>query len=287
MATPDEIREAQRATWTKLSASWDKWDRIIVDQLAPLGDAIIGSLAIAPDQRHLDVACGTGEPGLSIAQRAPAGRVVLTDLVPQMLEVASRRAREAGLRNVETVACSADQLPFDDEAFDSVSVRLGYMFFPDVARATAQFARVLRPGGRICSAVWIAPEENAWTSIIMEAIAAEVPMPTPQPTAPNMFRCAAPGYVSALYRDAGLIDIAEWEVSTELVASSAAEYWQVVTEHVAPAAAALAPLDDAARERIRATAIANVAVYERRGAIRAPGRARCIAGTKPARAAAS
>jgi len=45
--------------------------------------------------------------------------------------------------------CSADDLPFDDQAFDSVSVRFGYMFLPDLAKATTEFARVLRPGGRV------------------------------------------------------------------------------------------------------------------------------------------
>jgi SAM-dependent methyltransferase len=49
------------------------------------------------------------------------------------------------------------------------------MFFPDVARATAEFARVLRPGGRLCSSVWAGPGENPWTTIAMAAIAVGEP----------------------------------------------------------------------------------------------------------------
>src|SRR6476620_5550949 len=158
MPSADEIREGQRAAWARLSASWDKWDPIIMDQLGPVGEAMIERLDVAADQQHLDIASGTGEPGLSVARLAPRGRVVLTDLVPEMMEIAARRATAQGITNVETNVCSADDLPFDDATFDSVSVRFGYMFFPDMTKATAEFARVLRPGGRLCSSVWIEPD---------------------------------------------------------------------------------------------------------------------------------
>jgi SAM-dependent methyltransferase len=88
---------------------------------------------------------------LSIARLSPKGRVVLTDLVVEMLDIAARRARAQGVANIETKVCRADDLPFNDATFDSVSVRFGYMFFPDVAKATAEFAGVLKPGGRFCS----------------------------------------------------------------------------------------------------------------------------------------
>jgi ubiquinone/menaquinone biosynthesis C-methylase UbiE len=174
MQSADEIRDAQRATWAGLSGGWEEWDSLIMDQLAPVSAAMIERLDVADDQQHLDIAAGTGEPGLSIARLSPKGRVVLTDLVPEMLEVAARRAGAQGVTNIETKVCSADDLPFDDASFDGVSVRFGYMFFPDPARATAEFARVLESGGRLCSSVWVEPERNPWTTILMDAIASEV-----------------------------------------------------------------------------------------------------------------
>src|SRR6187397_2944413 len=160
MPSADDIRESQRVAWARLSTSWEQWDSIIMDQLGPVGAAMIERLGIADDQQHLDIASGTGEPGLSIAELAPDGRVVLTDLSPEMLEVAARRAEARGVDNVETRVCSAEELPFGDAEFDSVSVRFGFMFFPDMAKATSEFARVLEPGGRLCSAVWVKPEDN-------------------------------------------------------------------------------------------------------------------------------
>jgi SAM-dependent methyltransferase len=282
MTSADEIRDGQRERWAGLSASWDKWGPIILEQLRPAGEAIIEGLAIADDQRHLDVAAGTGEPGLSIAKLAPNGRVVLADLSAEMLEVAARRATEQGLTNVETAVCSADDLPFDDATFDSVGVRFGYMFFPDLARATAEFVRVLKPGGRLCSSVWIKPEQNPWTTIALEAIATEVVVPPPDPDGPDMFRCAAPGYVSALYEAAGLQDVTEWDVALEQVTESPEQYWEKTSEHVSVVVAALRQVDQPARERIRAHAIAKVGAFAKDGKVAVPGVARCIVGTKPA-----
>ena len=280
MPSGDEIRDVQRATWAGLSAGWEKWDSVIMDQLGPVGTAMIGRLGIAGDQQHLDIAAGTGEPGLTVARLAPGGHVVLTDLSAEMLGIATRRANAHGITNFETTVCSADDLPFGDAAFDSISVRFGYMFFPDVAKATAEFARVLKPGGRLCSSVWAGPGENPWTTIAMQAIAAEAVLAPPDPDGPGMFRCAAPGYVSALYEAAGLRDVAEWDVGVELVTRSPAQYWEMISEHVSLAVAALAQVGEPARERIAKAVIAKVGTYEEDGKVRIPGVARCIVGTK-------
>jgi len=281
MPSADEIREAQRTAWAGLSTGWEKWEPIILDQLGPVSAAMIQRLDIAEDHHVLDIASGTGEPGLTIAELAPEGRVVLTDLAPEMLEIAARRAGAQGAANVETLVCSADELGFGDATFDAVSVRFGYMFFPDLARATTEFVRVLEPGGRLCSSVWVEPEENPWIAIAMSAIAAEVVLPPPDPDGPTMFRCAAPGYVSALYEIAGLRDVAEWDVEVALVTRSPSQYWEMISEHVSLAVAALGQVDGPARERIRADAMEKVSVFEEDGEIRVPGLARCIVGTKP------
>src|ERR1017187_6680269 len=163
---------------------------------APPGKAASGGssrigwpqLCLAAGQRRQ---ADTGEPGLTVARLAPRGHLVPTDLAAEMLGIATRRANAQGITNFETKVCSADDLPFGDAAFGSISVRFGYMFFPDVAKATAEFARVLKPGGRLCSSVWVKPGENPWTTIAMQAVAAEAVLAPPDPDGPDMFRCAA------------------------------------------------------------------------------------------------
>ena len=281
MPTADEIRAVQRETWDKFSAGWEKWDDVVLATTGQVGDEIIRTLDVSEDQHHLDVAAGTGEPGLSIAALAPTGRVVLADLSPEMLAAALRRARAQGLENVEVQECSADDLPFADGTFDSVSCRFGFMFFPDLGQATAELARVLKPSGRLCAAVWAGPDANPWATIPGVAIASEVDMPPPDPDAPGMFRCASPGAMTSLLEQAGLTDVTEWDVPTAMVTDTPEQYWQLVTELTAPVVAVLSEVDEATRARISAKVIEAVRSHEADGKLRVAGMARCIAGTKP------
>ena len=96
-----------------------------------------------------------------------------------------------------------------------------------------------------------------------------------------MFRCAAPGYISALYETAGLREVAEWDVDVELVTRSPAQYWEMISEHASLAAAALRQAGEPARERIAKAVIATAGTYqEDDGTVRIPGLARCIVGTR-------
>ena len=74
--------------------------------------------------------------------------------------------------------------------------------------------------------------------------------------------------------------MAEWDVGVELVTDSPARYWEMISEHVSLAVAALAQAGEPARERIVEAVIARVSAYEHEGRVRVPGVARCIAGTK-------
>ena len=207
--------------------------------------------------------------------------MVLTDLAPDMLAVARRRRSEAGLRNATEVACSADALPFAPATFATISVRFGFMFFPELQSATDELVRVLAPGGRLAASVWVRPEDNPWTSIVMRAIGQEVDLPVPAPGAPSMFRCAADGCVGDLYRVAGLSDVEERDVGLALVTSSPEEYWQVASEHMSLAVWALGQVDAPARQRIERAVVRAATDYEDAGAVRVPGLARVVVGTKP------
>ena len=157
------------------------------------------------------------------------------------------------------------------------------MFFPGLALATAEFARVLRPGGRLCASVWVKPEENPLDVDRHAGHCGGGVLAPPGPDGPGMFLRAAPGYVGARYEAAGLREIAEWDVGVERVTRSPAEYWEMISEHVSLAVAALAQAGEPARERIAKAVIARVSTYEQDGRVRVPGVARCIVGTKQGR----
>lgn len=95
----------------------------------------------------LDVACGTGDLSLAIAE-ATGARVTGTDFCRPMLEIAARKAetRQASLPFVEGDALS---LPFADARFDAVSIAFGLRNLSSVARGLSELLRVLKPGGRV------------------------------------------------------------------------------------------------------------------------------------------
>src|ERR1051325_10939561 len=108
----EQIREQQKETWNKFSPGWKKWDEFTMDFLKPMGDEIIRMIRPKDKEVVLDVAAGTGEPGLTIAGMIPNGKVVITDLAEGMLAVAKENAAKKGIKNYETIACDVSQMPF-------------------------------------------------------------------------------------------------------------------------------------------------------------------------------
>lgn len=247
----EQIREQQKESWNKFSPGWKKWDNLFMDFLRPMGDEIIHSLNPQGDDLILDVASGTGEPGLSIASKLKGGKVIVTDLSESMLAIALENAQRKGIENIEAVACDACDLPFADNTFDAVSCRLGFMFFPEMSLAAEEMVRVLKPGGRLVTSVWDVPEKNFWVTAMMGAISKHIELPLPNPGAPGMFRCAKEGLISGLLEQAGLKNISVRAVSGKLNCKTAEVYWSVMTELAAPVVAALSKADDVTREKIK------------------------------------
>jgi len=274
------IRDQQRETWDRFSAGWKKWDAMVLDWLAPFGAAMIRHANLREDANVLDIAAGTGEPGLTAATRVPRGRVTVTDLSEHMLAVAAENAARRGLGNVETRICDAGALPFADASIDAVLCRFGFMFFPDVAAAACEFARVARPGAKICVAVWGEPTDNPWATTIMGTIARHVAMPAPPPDSPGLFRCAPAGYMTKVFAEAGLRDIAEEQVSGDMVHDSPQGYWEFMTDIAAPVVAGLAKANESTREKIRAEVLDLAHQSVRDGVVQMRSTATVIVGTR-------
>ena len=175
-----QIRDQQKDSWNKFSPGWKKWDQFVMDWLKPIGDEMIQSLDLRRTDSVLDVAAGTGEPGLTIAAITKEGKVVINDLAASMLQIAHENAAKKGITNYETVACDVSELPFDNDTFDAVCCRLGFMFFPDMLVAAQEMVRVVKPGGRIVTAVWAMPEKNFWISGLMSIVNRNLNLPPPK-----------------------------------------------------------------------------------------------------------
>ena len=247
----EEIRDQQRATWNKFSPSWKKWDDLNMDLLKPMGDEIIRSINPRGAEVVLDIAAGTGEPGLTIATMLKGGKVVITDLSEDMLEIARENALKRDIKNIETRVCDVCALPFADNTFDAISCRLGFMFFPDMLLAAKEMVRVLKPGGKIATSVWNVLENNFWITAILETISRHIDLPAPLPGAPGMFRCAKEGLISDLFLQAGLKNIKQKEITAKMHFKTADIYWDMMTEVITLVVLALNNAEDDIKENIR------------------------------------
>lgn len=245
------IRDQQKETWNKFSPGWKKWDAFTMEFLKPMGDAIIAELEINDDDEVLDVACGTGEPGLTIAAIAKNGKVTGTDLADQMLEIARANASDKKINNYETKACDVCDLPFDENTFDKISCRMGFMFFPDMQLAADEMFRVLKPGGKLATAVWSTADENKWIAIIMNIINKNMHLPSPPAGAPGMFRCGSSGFIKSIMEKSGFKKIKEQEIKGKVLYDDFEHLWQMMNDVAAPVVGALGKADEGMKEKIK------------------------------------
>src|SRR3954465_8702964 len=120
-------------------------------ELEPAAHHVVALAGIARGESVLDLACGTGNAAIEAARLG--ARVTGLDAAPRLIEVAEARAAATGVEAAFVVG-DAQDLPFDDGAFDCVLSVFGVIFVPDPARAVAEIVRVLAPGGRALVSAW-------------------------------------------------------------------------------------------------------------------------------------
>jgi ubiquinone/menaquinone biosynthesis C-methylase UbiE len=187
----------------------EKWKAKSAAMGSAVTEALVEYTCPLPGMRVLDLASGTGEPGITLAQRVgPQGSVTAVDQSLDLLEIAVARARNKQLSNFTTQQADAHQLPFADQTFDLASCRFGVMFFSDAQRALTELRRVLMPGARACFAAWGSIEQPYWHTT-MKIVHQHVGGTMLPAEGSNPFRFAAAGSLSAMLRAAGFHEVEE------------------------------------------------------------------------------
>jgi ubiquinone/menaquinone biosynthesis C-methylase UbiE len=200
--------EATRDLFTDVTPGWQTWDPQLVAATRASTDALLAAVGIAPGMQVLDVASGTGEPALRVAELVgPDGHVTATDPQAAMLSTAEAKAQRAGLTNISFKVADAAALPFADAAFDAVTCRMGVMFFPH-QQALAELRRVLKPGGRIGFTVWGPYDRNVWLTSLRAAVL-RFSRVQAGGNGPDPCHYGAPGALAADLRQAGFRDVRE------------------------------------------------------------------------------
>ena len=250
MTTVTDLKQQQKSLWGGSATDWETWDDWFEDQSKNLTEWICAKSGISAGMHVLDLACGAGQPGFTAAKLVgPGGRIVSSDLAPEMVAVAQRLGAARGLTNLEHREVDIEDIPFADQTFDAVTCRLGLMFCPEPARGAAEIRRVLKPGGRFALTVWDIPARNEQFTSFLGPLGEVVTPAAPNPKAPGLFRLAAPGELEAVLHEGGFEDIEIEPVVAQWEFSSAENYWDVMTVLAAPLKAAVAtfPADNLQR----------------------------------------
>lgn len=192
-----------------------------------VGAELASTLKVAPRQRILDVAAGSGNFALRAAEAG--GEVVALDLTPENFEAGRREAAARGVQ-IEWVEGDAEALPFPDGRFDIVASVFGAIFAPDQAATARELARVCRPGGLI-GMTNFTPEGLGGR--FFELVGSYMPAPPPGIASPLAW--GSESHVRNLFDGAGEIRLVRKRYVERT--SSPEAYWELLSQSFGPVVA--------------------------------------------------
>ncbi|MGB7848544.1 MAG: class I SAM-dependent methyltransferase [Candidatus Acidiferrum sp.] len=259
----ENIRETIRREWQEAAPLWKKWYMKLAIQSRAATELVLQGADLAPNLKVLDLACGSGEPALSVATSVePDGHVVATDMVPEMLQAARENAESNGQSNIEFKVADAERLPFREREFDRITCRFGFMFFPDAQKSLSEQRRVLKPGGRISYVVWGRAEENPLFSVMLGPFLKHVSVPQPPPDAPGVFRYADQRKLADTIRAGGFRDVQTQKVTVKWPwPGPPQEAWEATREIAAPFKKMIAALPPEKTDQVIAEVIEGITRY--------------------------
>jgi len=195
-------RYTAASDWSRAATDYAAWLPLV----APYGERLVERLAPAPGERVLDLACGTGEPGLTAATRVPGLTVLGADGAAAMARAARDAARGRATRGIQFCVARGERLPFRAGGFDGALCRFGLMLFDRPEEGLSELFRVVRPGGRVALAVWSVPERVLCPALTLWALERHA---APALEWPRTYALSAPGRLADGARAAGFAAVAE------------------------------------------------------------------------------
>lgn len=247
-----------------------RWSRLVAAEF-------LAGLDQPPGLRWLDVGCGTGALTSTVLARTDPARVDGVD--PSGGFVAHARTRVADPRVVFHVG-DARALPLPAAAVDVVVSGLALNFVPDPARAVAEFARVLSPGGVAAAYVWDYADGMTMMRYFWDAAAAHHPAAAELDEGRRYAMCR-PEPLRALWANAGLRDVSVRPVEVPTVFADFTDYWTPFLGGQGSAPGYVSSLAEPDRAELRELLRARVPT-EPDGSIRCTARAWAVRGTAPA-----
>lgn len=169
--------ERVRSVFSSIAPGYDRVNRVVslgIDR--SWRRDLVRSCELTSDDRVLDLCAGTGDVSLALARQGSPAEVVVTDFVPEMLEIAKQKAESyPGPTRLCFEQADAQDLPFADESFDVATVAFGVRNLPERSRNFAEVHRVLKPGGRYVILEFSRPTSRAFRSVYHTYLRSVVP----------------------------------------------------------------------------------------------------------------
>lgn len=265
------LRDNVRMVFRGNTADWNSFGRANASQKwrrqsAVMGNdmtrAIVETARVQPGMRVLDIACGTGEPAISLAALlAGDGEVVGADISPEPLKIAEERATQRGLSNAIFQQADAHELPFSDNSFDCITSRLGIMFFADLPRALSEMRRVLKPEGRAILLVW-GPFEQPYFHTTIGTVLRMLPNAVMPESGRKMFALADEDRLTHALQQAGFSQVKEELVTVPWTwIGTPEEIWEYFQNVTVPFASLLQSIPAERRAEIDAAVLKAISQY--------------------------
>ena len=207
----EDFKAQQRQMWNNAAAGWQTWWETIERGAQKVSDKIVELAEIKPGDKVLDIATGIGEPAVTAARKVmPDGKVVATDISPQMLAIAKTRAKSLGLDGIiEFRESDGEKLDLLEPRarFDAILSRWGLMFFPNLPAALVRIKQMLVTDGRLSAAVRSAPSKVPLVDLAFATVRKQINAPSPPPEAPGPFALADVDTLRQSFSQAGFKDI--------------------------------------------------------------------------------
>ena len=259
--------------WTRKAKTYD---RLTGRATARLVVPLLEAAGVESGTRLLDVACGPGH--IAAAAAAKGAKPVGLDAAEGMVAVARARYAE-----IEFQQGDAERLPFADASFDAVVAGFVVNHLPRPERALAEFARVVRPGGRVAVTVWDRPARMRLLGVLGEAVERTEGVRDPglPSGGPDPFRFADDAALAALLSGAGLAEAEVCSIAFEQEVADTDELWEGMLAGSVRTAALIERQPEPVRRRIRAALEQAVAPYRSETGIALPVSAKLASGRRP------
>jgi ubiquinone/menaquinone biosynthesis C-methylase UbiE len=221
-----KIKAQQRQGWDSVAEGWKKWWKPIEQSAQVVSDKLVDLAQIRQGHKVLDIGTGIGEPAVTAARRVgPSGKVVAIDISPQMLAIATERAKDNGLdKIIEFREADAESFSLPFSNFHTIISRWGLMFLPNLSNALASMRQALVPNGRIAAAVWSTPQKVPFLGLAIGTAMKEVAASPPPPGTPGPFNLADTNMLQDKFRQAGFQDVTVHIGNMDFKAASAEEF---------------------------------------------------------------